>query len=127
MAAGFVFHVVWLRALAAFLLGGGLVLSSALTFMILRGMRPRIAQWLLAASALSIVATMWLAVIYTLGDYKGEVWISIPQMARTHGILNAFGFSLCGLSGWNLGAHTQQNRRAEHVHRRPQTLLSRWG
>ena len=71
---------------------------------------------------------MWLAVLYTLGDLRGEVWVSIPQMARTHGILNAFGFSLCGLLGWTLSEHLveRDNPRLHTFHRRPQTLLSRW-
>ena len=30
------------------------------------------------------------------------VWVSIPQMARTHGVVNALGLSVCGLLGWRL-------------------------
>ena len=30
------------------------------------------------------------------------VILDIPQMAMAHGIVNAFGFALCGLVGWSM-------------------------
>jgi hypothetical protein len=43
---------------------------------------------------------MPLAVLYALGDYRGELILSIPQMIDTHGRLNAFGFGLLGALCW---------------------------
>lgn len=126
MAAGFVFHAPWARTLAALLLGAGMLGQSILTLSILPRLRPQPARLLLAVSALSIVAAMWLAILFTLGDLRGEVWISIPQMARTHGILNGFGFSLCGLIGWNLACRKEARETVGATTRRPQTLVSRW-
>jgi hypothetical protein len=43
---------------------------------------------------------MVLSGAYAIADYLGSDVLIIPQMARTHGILNAVGFCLCGLLGW---------------------------
>jgi hypothetical protein len=43
---------------------------------------------------------MVLAAAYVVADYVGSDALTIPQMARTHGILNAVGFCLMGLLGW---------------------------
>jgi hypothetical protein len=58
------------------------------------------ARVLLGVSALSAVAAMVYASVYALADFCGAVWIAIPQMARAHGVLQAVGFSACGLLGW---------------------------
>jgi hypothetical protein len=67
-----------------------------------RRITPVAARGLIVVSAISAVAGMVYAGIYALGDFYGEVWIAIPQMARTHGVLQAVGFSVCGLWGWSL-------------------------
>jgi len=126
MASGFMFHLPWLRAVAAFILTLSLAIQAILTLLILPAIRPRFAQGLLALSAASVLVAMAYAILFTLGDCRDEVWVSIPQMARTHGILNAFGFSLCGLLGWNLAAQEQRHAQRFAAQRRPQTLLSRW-
>ena len=59
--------------------------------------RGRVARALLLASSGAVVAGMVLAGIYALGEFLRTGWLSLPEMARTHGILNAFGFVLCGL------------------------------
>lgn len=43
---------------------------------------------------------MMLSGAYAIADYLGSDALTIPQMARTHGILNAVGFCLAGLLGW---------------------------
>jgi len=58
------------------------------------------AKTLLALSSLAVVAGMILAAVYEHGFYTGRAWISIPQMAWSHGILNGVGFSLLGLLAW---------------------------
>jgi len=57
---------------------------------------------MLAVSVASLVAAMVFAGIYALGKYNGRDWLDIPEMAAVHGVINALGFSLCGLGGWNL-------------------------
>jgi hypothetical protein len=50
---------------------------------------------------------MVLSGTYAVADYMGSDILTIPQMARTHGILNAIGFCLLGLLGW-LAESSQQ-------------------
>ena len=52
----------------------------------------------LAAGA--VFAGMMLSGIYAVADYLGSDVLTIPQMARMHGVLNAAGFCLPGLLGW---------------------------
>jgi len=126
MAIGFLVHLPVLRAAAASVLGVGLILQSILLLRTLSSIPGSWARLFLFLSAGSIAAGMVFAILFTLGDLHGEVWISIPQMARTHGLLNGFGFSLCGLIGWNLARRQEFHRVAGPASRRPQTLLSRW-
>lgn len=62
------------------------------------------ASWLLGLSAVSVFVPMVLAVQWALGTNLGTPALSIPDMARTHGVLNAVGFSLAGVVGWRLAA-----------------------
>ena len=48
----------------------------------------------------SVFAGMVLSIAYAVADFRGSDVLPIPQMARTHGILNAVGFCLPGLLGW---------------------------
>ncbi len=57
---------------------------------------------LLALSSLSALAGMALALSYAFGQATGIGFISLGQMARTHGPINGLGFVLCGLLGWTL-------------------------
>jgi YndJ-like protein len=58
------------------------------------------ARILLQVAAGAIFAGMVLSGMYAVADYLGSDALTIPQMARTHGILNAMGFCLLGLLGW---------------------------
>ena len=58
------------------------------------------AKALLGASALSVGAPMVLAVFWAAGQHYDVPALDVPAMARIHGTLNAFGFSLAGLLGW---------------------------
>src|SRR5579864_4658879 len=58
------------------------------------------ARILLQVSAGAVFAGMVLAGAYAVGDFLGSDRLTIPQMARTHGIVNAVGFCLPGLLGW---------------------------
>lgn len=60
--------------------------------------RPTPRRLLLVSSA-SIVAAMVLAGAYGIGELSGAGWIGMPRMVAVHGLLNALGFTLCGLGG----------------------------
>lgn len=94
VAAGFVTR--W----AIFQVGGALLLFVAAWTLagvtLVRG--PR--QPLLVASSLALLAPMVLAVSWAAAQFWEVPALGIPDMARTHGILNAVGFGLCGVLGW---------------------------
>ena len=58
------------------------------------------ARLLLQVAAGAVFAGMVLSGSYAVADYLGSEVLTIPQMARTHGVLNAVGFCLPGLLGW---------------------------
>ena len=58
------------------------------------------ARVLLEVAAGSVFASMVLSAAYAVADFAGSDVLTIPQMARTHGILNAVGFCLLGILGW---------------------------
>jgi hypothetical protein len=62
------------------------------------------AHVLLQISAGAVFVGMIFAAAYAVGDFAGSEVLTIPQMARTHGIFNAVGFCLPGLLGWILSA-----------------------
>jgi hypothetical protein len=57
----------------------------------------RVARVLLVVSGIAIWVPMILAVAWAAGQHWSIPILSIPDMARTHGIANALGFVLCGL------------------------------
>jgi hypothetical protein len=58
------------------------------------------AKALLYVSAAAVVVPMVLAVFWAAGQHFDVPALDVPAMARIHGTLNAFGFSLAGLLGW---------------------------
>lgn len=70
--------------------------------------RSRTPRRLLLVSAASIAAGMVLAGTYGVGELTGAGWIGIPRMVTMHGLLNALGFTLCGLMGHLLLRRAQQ-------------------
>jgi hypothetical protein len=59
--------------------------------------RSRSARRLLLVSAASIATAMAVAGVYGVGELTGSGWIGIPRMVQIHGLVNALGFTLCGL------------------------------
>lgn len=55
---------------------------------------------LLLVSSLAVLPAMALACVYAYSIVFTKLIIDIPQMAMTHGMANAFGFALCGLTAW---------------------------
>jgi YndJ-like protein len=58
------------------------------------------ARVLFHVASVTVFAGMVLSTAYAVADFRGSDVLPIPQMARTHGILNAVGFCLSGLLGW---------------------------
>jgi len=62
------------------------------------------ARGLLAVSGVAIWIPMVLALAWAAGQHWNVPALSIPDMARTHGVANAVAFVLCGLAGRRLAA-----------------------
>jgi len=58
------------------------------------------ARVLLQVAAIAIFVGMMFAGAYAFAGYLGHGGVTIAQMTRSHGILNAVGFCLPGLLGW---------------------------
>lgn len=100
LAMGITFSPL-LELLAAFILAFGLILLSLQTlFKMIPLLSSKPSKILLAISSLAIWLTMLCALLYAVGEFTGQVLISIPQMAQLHGISNALGFVGCGLIAW---------------------------
>lgn len=69
---------------------------------------------LLAVSGLAVWVPMVLAVAWAAGQHWAVPALSIPAMVRTHGVVNAFAFVLCGLlvTGPGGGAYAAPAGRA---------------
>lgn len=61
-----------------------------------------VARRMLQIAAAAIFAGMVLSGAYAVTDFLGSDVLPIPQMARTHGVLNGVGFGMFGLLGWLL-------------------------
>jgi hypothetical protein len=57
---------------------------------------------LLAVSSVSSFTAMVSACVYDYSIVEKELIIDIPHMAMTHGLANAFGFTLCGMAAWSI-------------------------
>jgi YndJ-like protein len=99
VAAGFVIS-------PALKMGAAMVFSASVAglavFLRAQGWRAndRVARVLLQVAPVAVFAGMVLAGVYAVADFMKSDALPIPQMARTHGILNAVGFCLPGLLGW---------------------------
>ena len=88
---------------------GAIVISLGLIFLaivvlgwVIRSVGSLPAQFLLGVSAISSASAMVLACLYAYSLVAKTLIIDIPHMAMTHGVINAFGFALCGLVAWSL-------------------------
>jgi hypothetical protein len=107
VAAGITFSPA-LALVGAAIISAGLVLLAVLVLgWILRSVNSFVAQTLLVISSLSSIFAMILACLYAYSLVAGTVILDIPQMALSHGILNAVGFALCGLLAWSLISQEQ--------------------
>ena len=126
VAAGFVISPVLKMGAAVLFSMGVAALAIALRA---HGRRAEnaTARTLLQVAAAAIFAGMLLSGAYAVADYMGSDALTIPEMARTHGILNAVGFCLAGLLGWlvensTCTAVTDEHSFQTEVERRTCTL-----
>lgn len=68
------------------------------------------ARILLQAAAVAIFVGMGFSGAYAVADFIRSDALTIPEMARTHGLLNAVGFCLPGLLGWLVENGSQRSR-----------------
>ncbi|HKG59716.1 MAG TPA: YndJ family protein [Pyrinomonadaceae bacterium] len=101
VAAGITFSP-WIGFVGALLLTLGLVTLAVLT---LGWVAPLItspgSRALLFIGAIASCAAMVLACLYAYSLATQTLMITIPGMAMTHGLLNAFGFVTCSLLVWS--------------------------
>ncbi len=102
LATGNILAVPPLKLLGALVLAAASLGLVAVMLTVLPQISPPPARVLLGISAVSLAIAMTLVGIYTVGEFTGQYWLVLPQMARFHGTINALGFALCGLLGWAL-------------------------
>jgi hypothetical protein len=101
VAVGFLLSPL-VKVTAILLYVAGLTGLLSLLTVLLPAIEHVYARRVLTFSAASLFVGVILAGVYGVSEYGGELLISIPQMARFHGAVNALGFALCGLLGWTL-------------------------
>jgi hypothetical protein len=101
VAAGITFSP-WLGFAGALLLTVGVVMLAVLTVgWVMKSITSRMWRTLLLIGAISSCAAMVLACLYAYSLATKTLIITIPGMALTHGLLNAFGFVTCSLIAWS--------------------------
>jgi len=101
VAAGITF-APWIGFAGALLLTTGLVLLAILTLgWVAPSINSSLWRALLSIGAISSCAAMVLACLYAYSVATQTLIITIPGMAMSHGLLNAFGFVTCSLLVWS--------------------------
>jgi len=109
LAAGFLFSPT-LKFVAVGILVASILAAAGCQMTALRNLKVRRSRVLLLVSSLAVIGGMILAAVFEHGVSTGRTWISIPEMAWSHGLLNGIGFSLCGLL-----AYTYSNERPRNL------------
>jgi len=99
LAAGFVYSP-FLKMAAGVAMVVAMSGLAVIQLLLAGSVASRVARAYLWVSSFSVAAGMGVAGIYAIGDWLHRDWLVIPQVAQTHGVLNALGFSLCGILGW---------------------------
>jgi len=90
-----------IESVAAIVLASGIsVFAVAAIARVARSPRGPASRTLLGLSALSAIVAMVLAVTYAVGGLFGTSTVSVEGMERTHGVINALGYGLCGVLAW---------------------------
>jgi hypothetical protein len=103
LAAAFVINPRF-KLLAALVLSASEIGLAALFFWALCRIQGFAARLLIGVAAASVIFSMVLSALWAIGEYPLQPFVGLGEMARLHGTANAFGFTLCGLIGWTLGA-----------------------
>lgn len=122
IAAGNIVHSPVLKFLGVSVMVTSTIAFAVTSTAVARSLPGRAAPFMLLVSAASIAAGMVLAGVYGVGELTGRAWIGIPRMVALHGLLNALGFTLCGLLGHlrlRLASGASQVSAAPHASRPP--------
>jgi len=121
LAAGFVFSPS-IKVCAAILLAVCIPSLAVAQLFVSRKSKNPIPIVFFSLSMLASFASMFLAAVYAIGEFRNTDWLSIPRMASMHGALNALGFVLPALAGWlvALGLETKHvlgsdSARSSHI------------
>jgi YndJ-like protein len=118
VAAGFMFSPR-LRFAAAAALALAVILLGGVLFRCASEFRGAVARTFLRSAACCAWVAFTLVLLYAIGDYFHQDWITIPGMANSHGVLNALGFVLLGLLGWLTELHAVGSFTEDHRGERP--------
>jgi hypothetical protein len=110
VALGFV-TLPALKMAAALLFGLSLTGLAVWVRSLAKTLSHRTARVLLEVASASVFAAMVLAGAYAIADFLGSDRLTMPQMARTHGVLNGVGFCLPGLLAWLVEMEPAAERR----------------
>jgi len=103
LAIGIAFSHFFLEVMAASALAFSLIIFSLLIFLQgIKKLKNRISRTLLTIAAGSLIFSMALSILYALREMDWPLQLNILQMAKTHGLLNSFGFAFCGLLAFTL-------------------------
>lgn len=111
VAVGFVVSAVLKMATAVIFSLSVAALAVLLRSFGKRAQQPEV-QVLLQVAAGAVFAGMFLSSMYAVLDFLGSDVLTIPQMARTHGILNAVGFCMTALLGWVIEFDARSTEKA---------------
>ena len=69
---------------------------------------------------------MVLAGVYGVGELVGAGWVGVHGMVVSHGLLNALGFTLCGILGQLCWERQLRTTRAARRHPTSKLASSAW-
>ncbi|MCB9933138.1 MAG: YndJ family transporter [Planctomycetes bacterium] len=72
-------------------------------------LRTSAARLLLPLSVAALLAGMSLVAVFAVSELLGRTWLGVPEMAMTHGPLNAAGFALCALLAFRFELRGQES------------------
>lgn len=108
VAAGFVISPV-LKMVAAVVFSASVAVLAVVLHSLAKSVEDLSSRIFLRGAAGSVFAGMVLSGTYAVTDLVGSDVLTIPQMARTHGLLNAVGFCLLGTLGWLMSFRAEES------------------
>ena len=99
LASGFIFSPS-IKVCAAILLAVCITSLAIAQVIVSRRCQNSIPMIFFSLSMVASFVSMFFAAAYSIGEFRGAGWLSLPGMASTHGALNALDFVLPALAGW---------------------------